>query len=224
MRFKVPQNVDIEDRIVGPLTGKQFLWFVGAAAVLFIIYRFVDISLFLSIAVIVVGLAAALAFFRPYNQSLIVFLGHMLLFGTKSRQYIWVRKKEQFKPFKPEESKEDKPLTIRKKLPEKKIEQLAQILDTEGKQNFFKEPASAAKAQAGPVDSIASPKENSKDTEEIRKARLRNQSRAQELSSNVGAKEQLTIATASGLPSQSDVIPTTDSTPSPDSPNFKNPV
>ena len=38
MRFQVPQFIEVEDKIFGPLTLKQFLYTAGGAAVGFIIW------------------------------------------------------------------------------------------------------------------------------------------------------------------------------------------
>ncbi|MBU2025451.1 MAG: PrgI family protein [Patescibacteria group bacterium] len=238
MRFKVPQNVDIEDRIVGPLTGKQFLWFLGAGAILFLIYRFVDSSLFFACALFLFGIAAAFAFYRPYNQNLLTFLSHILIYGSKSKQYVWSRKKEQFKPFEPSEQiKKEHTVSIKKQLPENQVEQLAQILDTQGQSGFFKkqEENPSIKAQITSVEVAVPLEENQNQSETQRLAQLRNQNRSLEMRQKEKAQDQLLKATASGLPSAEDQIPDIrrdNRTPSPDpippapanSPNPKNQV
>lgn len=94
MRFKVPQNVDIEDKIIGPLTGKQFLWFLGGAALLFLLWKLVDFSLFIFFAVIIMGVMAAFAFVRPYQQSMVVFLSNIFLYSSKGKKYLWQKEKK----------------------------------------------------------------------------------------------------------------------------------
>ena len=39
MAVKIPQNIDKEDKLVGPLTLKQFLYVLGGAGVTFIAYQ-----------------------------------------------------------------------------------------------------------------------------------------------------------------------------------------
>ncbi len=142
MRSKVPKEVTIEDTIIGPLTGKQFLWLLGGGVLLLILYHFFDLSLFIIIAIIVGGLACAFAFLRPYNQSLIAFLGNILLYGSKDKQYVWKRGKKQFKPG--EEKDKDMEIIITKKeFPRQKVKRLASILDSDGRngasdEKFFK--------------------------------------------------------------------------------------
>jgi hypothetical protein len=142
MRSKVPKEVTIEDTIVGPLTGKQFLWLLGGGILLLILYHFFDLSLFIIIAIIVGGLSCAFAFLRPYNQSLIAFLGNVLLYGSKDKQYIWKRGKKQFKPGE-KKDKETEIIITKKEFPHQKVKKLANILDTDGRsgtsdEKFFK--------------------------------------------------------------------------------------
>jgi hypothetical protein len=40
MRFQVPQFTDVEDKIVGPLTLKQFVYLAGAGGGCIILYSF----------------------------------------------------------------------------------------------------------------------------------------------------------------------------------------
>lgn len=98
MRFQVPQFIDIEDKIVGPFTLKQFLMYVVACMVLVPIYIYTDLSLFITIALPVLGIAAAFAHIRIYGKSLsqVMFAG--ILYLSKGQLYIWRRQKNQ--PFK----------------------------------------------------------------------------------------------------------------------------
>lgn len=97
MRFQVPQFIDIEDKIIGPLTLKQFLTYFSAVLVLIPVYLFSDLSLFLTLALPVFAVAAAFAHFRPGGKSLFVFLGNAVGFLGSSRLWTW-RRTKQLKP------------------------------------------------------------------------------------------------------------------------------
>jgi hypothetical protein len=134
MRFKVPKDVDIEDRIVGPLTLKQLGWLGGGMVLCIVLWKLVDFQLFVVFAILIVGLSAAFAFVKPYNQSLIAFCGSVLLFLTKPKQYLWRRIGINFPREKISSKKNGQdllPLT-KKGLPDKKINELAGTLDTGG--------------------------------------------------------------------------------------------
>jgi hypothetical protein len=135
MRFKVPKDVDIEDRIAGPLTLKQLGWLGGGVGICIVLWKMLDIQLFVVCAVIILGLSAGFAFVRPYNQSLIGFCGSVLMFLSKPKQYFWRRIGINFPRQKKAGDKENPDLLplVKKGLPAADIERVAQTLDTGGK-------------------------------------------------------------------------------------------
>lgn len=91
MNFQVPQFIEVEDKIFGPLTFKQFIYLAGGAGAIFIIYSLLPLWLGIWIMVPVALLALALAFYKINNRSFIYVLEasfHYLL-GTKL--YLWQR-------------------------------------------------------------------------------------------------------------------------------------
>lgn len=91
MRFQVPQFVDIEDKIIGPLTLRQFLIYFGAVVALIPIYLVTDISLFLTIALPVLGLAALFAHFRLNGRTLFRVIVSAIGFFSRGQLYLWRR-------------------------------------------------------------------------------------------------------------------------------------
>lgn len=134
MRFKVPKDVDIEDRIAGPLTLKQLGWLGGGAGICIILWKMVDFQLFILLAVIILGLSGAFAFVRPYNQSLVGFCGSVMLFLSKPKQYFWRRIGINFPRQKRSKDKKDQDLMplVRKGLPTEEIERVSETLDSGG--------------------------------------------------------------------------------------------
>lgn len=70
-QFTVPQFIDVEDKIIGPLTVRQFVIILAAAIVVGISYKLFDFTLFLLITVIMLILTAVFAFVkingRPFH-------------------------------------------------------------------------------------------------------------------------------------------------------------
>ncbi len=93
MRAKVPKFIDIEDKIVGPLTLKQFLYFLAGGIFIFIIWFVVKLGAFIIIAILTAVLCLALAFYRPYGQPLIKAIRNMFVFFIKPKLYIWKKDK-----------------------------------------------------------------------------------------------------------------------------------
>lgn len=89
MRFEVPQFIEIEDKIFGPFTWKQFVYLmggIGTAAVLFITMPFL---IFVLLGVPIGGLAILLAFYPVNNQPFSVYLEAMLRFFSGNKLFLW---------------------------------------------------------------------------------------------------------------------------------------
>lgn len=91
MRYQVPQFVDIEDKIIGPFTLKQFLMYVGATMVLVPVYLSSDLSLFITIALPVYGIAVAFAHVKIANRSLFTTVYNAFNFVSGGQKWIWRR-------------------------------------------------------------------------------------------------------------------------------------
>lgn len=91
MRFQVPQFVDIEDRIVGPLTLKQFGMYAMAVMTLILLYQVVDLALLITLAVPLLGAAALFAHARFAGQSFGAILAHLVSYLLAPRRYLWQR-------------------------------------------------------------------------------------------------------------------------------------
>jgi hypothetical protein len=93
MRFEVPQFIEIEDKIFGPFTWKQFVYLMGGVGfgiVLFIIAPFI---IFVILGLPVAGLAILLAFYPVNNRPFSVFLEAFITFYNTHQIYHW-RKQE----------------------------------------------------------------------------------------------------------------------------------
>lgn len=91
MLFNVPQYIDVEDKIAGPLTARQLLWMIGMGAVLMVMWNIFDQAAFYLLAIPVVGIFCAFAFFRPYGQPLISFVTSAAMFIFRPKLYVWDR-------------------------------------------------------------------------------------------------------------------------------------
>ncbi len=73
-QFVVPQFIDVEDKIFGPLTFKQFLILLIAGGIIFLAKKFADFALFAVIVALIGGLALVLAFVKINGQTFHYFL------------------------------------------------------------------------------------------------------------------------------------------------------
>ena len=109
MRFTVPQFIEHEAKIVGPLTFKQFIFIGMAGAVGFILYFTAPFYIFLIACLILGGGAVALAFLKIGGRDLPTVLGNSLKFLISPKMYIWRKKETLVKVFKKEEIKKEVP-------------------------------------------------------------------------------------------------------------------
>ena len=132
-QFTVPQFIDVEDKIFGPLSLKQFIYLLGGAAALFILFVFLPFFLFILLAIPVGGFAAALAFYKVNNQPFIKVVANAISYYTGSRLYIW-RKREVKK--KKIEIAKPVPATLKIEVPkitESRLKDIAWSLDVKEK-------------------------------------------------------------------------------------------
>jgi len=94
MQFKVPQFIELEDKIVGPLTIKQFLYLAGSAGLLFFVWIFFTLVAFIIIAIPVIIIAVVFAFYKPHGRPFITLVGSFIKYLTKPRLYLWKRKND----------------------------------------------------------------------------------------------------------------------------------
>ena len=90
MQFRVPQFIDMEDKVFGPFTLKQFGYIIGAGGVSFLIWTFIPIH-FIAMIIIapVAGLFLALAFVKYNNRSFGEILESAFTYYTSSKIYTW---------------------------------------------------------------------------------------------------------------------------------------
>ena len=127
MRFQVPQFIEVENKIFGPLTFKQFLYLAGGGGISFVLWSVIPRLIGLPIIVAVVGLSLALAFYKFNNKPFIYLLEATLRYGIGAKLYVWHKE-----PKNPVASSEDVPEAEQlyvPKLSDSKLKELAWSLD-----------------------------------------------------------------------------------------------
>ncbi len=97
MRFQVPQFIEVEDKIFGPLTLKQFIYLAGGGGLSFIVYIFLN-NFFLSVLPIVaiMAVSAGFAFYKVNSKPLINIVEYAFKYYLGNKLYIW--KKQERTP------------------------------------------------------------------------------------------------------------------------------
>ncbi|PIR73277.1 MAG: hypothetical protein COU40_03425 [Candidatus Moranbacteria bacterium CG10_big_fil_rev_8_21_14_0_10_35_21] len=133
MLFNIPQFIDKEDKIVGPLTAKQLGWMFGGGTTLLVLWNILDMSAFIVASVFVAAIFGALAFYRPNGQPLIAFIFSAMRFLFRPKMYLWKRIPETAKMKRT--VKKDRGKKIEKSFSEKNAQEISKILDTQGRHN-----------------------------------------------------------------------------------------
>lgn len=133
MQFKVPQNIDLEDKIVGPLTLIQFLYVLGGGVIVYLLYLSMGMKLlFWALSLPVAIIALALAFLKIQDQPLSHFIKAGLVYLSKPKKRIWQRQ-GLVKPivFAAPKKKTAPPPLPKRRIEKSELEKLAQMLDTQ---------------------------------------------------------------------------------------------
>lgn len=96
MKYQVPQFIEVEDKIFGPFTFKQFAYMAGGAGAAFLCYKLLPAFVGIIVAIPFAALGGAFAFYKVNSRPFIDVVESGFEYFTKNRLYIW--KKEDKKP------------------------------------------------------------------------------------------------------------------------------
>lgn len=106
MQFQVPQFIEVEDKIFGPLTFKQFIYVAGGAGLAYLMWRVFPMYVSAPLVAGSLGLGAALAFLQFNGRPFILALEHGFYFIIRSKLYLWNNERRERK--KKEDKKEER--------------------------------------------------------------------------------------------------------------------
>lgn len=128
MQYQVPQFIEIEDKIFGPLTIKQFVYLAGGAGLCLIFFTLLPLYFTVILAVPVMAFSAGLAFYQVNGRPMIVALEHAVTYFLGGKLYLW--KQHEAQPQKTAPATAVAPATlIVPKLSQSKLKDLAWSLN-----------------------------------------------------------------------------------------------
>lgn len=92
MQFNVPQFVDIEDKIFGPLTLKQFFLVLAGGVGLIFLWYFFKLWVVVIVGVPLLLFLGATIFVKINGRSFFIFLTSWINYWIKPRVFVWRRK------------------------------------------------------------------------------------------------------------------------------------
>jgi len=95
MEFSVPKFIEMETKIVGPFTWRQFIFVGGAGVLIFFLYFIMKhiFMVFIIVAIILAVLSLSFALIRIGGRPLPNVLFHFLTYSISSKLFIWQKKK-----------------------------------------------------------------------------------------------------------------------------------
>jgi len=92
MQFQVPQFIEIEDKVFGPFTFKQFVYMLGAAAALYIPFKFWGMYVAVFTGGPVAVFALALAFAKVNGRPFVFTVESYVKYFFSNKLYLWKHK------------------------------------------------------------------------------------------------------------------------------------
>ncbi|MDO8481896.1 MAG: PrgI family protein [bacterium] len=126
MQFQVPQFIEVEDKIFGPLTFKQFIYVVGGAGAGYVLWRILPLYIAAPLILGIGMLTVALAFLQYNGRPFINAVEHGFYYLLRTKLYLWSNQTSRKKPV--EQMARTAPGYI-PKISESKLRELAWSLD-----------------------------------------------------------------------------------------------
>jgi hypothetical protein len=95
MQFQIPQFIEVENKIVGPLSLKQFFIVAAGGGIIFILFFFLATWLWIIATVFIGSASVALAFIKYNGRPLYRVALTAVGFFWKPKLYLWQRKPKE---------------------------------------------------------------------------------------------------------------------------------
>ncbi len=128
MQFQVPQFIEIEDKVFGPFTFKQFIYLLGAVACLYIPFKFWGVYVAVFTGGPFAAFALALAFAKINGRAFIFTAEAYAKYFTSHKLYLWKHKDKAVQTQMAEEKTVSRSMIV-PTLSQNKLKDLAWALD-----------------------------------------------------------------------------------------------
>jgi len=90
-QFVVPQFIDVEDKIIGPITTRQFLIIMATTLILFVMYKILRFLYFVVTGLPIAGAAATFCFARVNGAPFHLFFLNILQTARRPKTRVWYK-------------------------------------------------------------------------------------------------------------------------------------
>lgn len=137
-QFSVPQFIDAEDKIMGPITVRQFLILIVVALISFLTWKLADLALAGILIFLWVGSGLVLAFAKINGQQFHIFLLNVIKTKRKPGLRVWHKEysSEELKMYSVGGTKKfETKLVARKEVKRSRLSELSLMVNTGGAYN-----------------------------------------------------------------------------------------
>lgn len=89
MEYQVPQFIEVEDKIIGPLTLKQFIYVAGGGGLCVVFFSYLPFVFATLLSLPVAAFAGALAFYKVNGKPFIEMLEAGFNYYTGAKLFLW---------------------------------------------------------------------------------------------------------------------------------------
>jgi hypothetical protein len=134
-KFIVPQFIDKENKILGPITVRQFLISIGTFFLIFIEYKLFTFGYFILGTIITAGIGGVFGFVKINGQPFHIFFLNFIQTSFRPKLRVWDKKPDESElraRMKPQVQKVIPPTEHKKAPPSTRLRELALTVNTGG--------------------------------------------------------------------------------------------
>lgn len=132
-QFTVPQFIDVEDKIIGPITARQFIIMLSGFLLIVLWYRIFRFTPFLVISVLTFAISGVFAFFKVNGMAFHFFVLNIIQSARRPGLRIWNNDYGQIPVAAESAEKKDKDfIPPPKRFSQSRLTELSLIVDTKG--------------------------------------------------------------------------------------------
>ena len=136
MQFVVPQFIDVEAKIIGPVSARQFVIMLADLGVCFLVYRLTGPWVFIPTIIILIVLGGSLAFFKVNGMPMHYFLLNLVQTLRRPSLKLWERVAYTEKKIAKKKKKKGEEVSVapvdRGPVTESRLAEMALMVDTGG--------------------------------------------------------------------------------------------
>ncbi len=146
MRYQVPQFIEVEDKVFGPLTIKQFVYLAGSVGMAVVVWNLLPKFIAILVGGVIIGFGVALAFYRVNDRPFVDTVEAYIKYFFGQKLYLWKKIPKKVEKV-GVEKKEEETTSYIPRLSDSKLKQISWSLDINEKVSN----ASAPRKESGQI-------------------------------------------------------------------------